>query len=74
MLQPLQMTAAANDNCCAAAATPSRTVGLKVGNPAPTYTLPDLCGKLVSLSGSRGSQTLVLFSGTSAVAFASVCW
>jgi peroxiredoxin/uncharacterized membrane protein YphA (DoxX/SURF4 family) len=33
----------------------------KIGEPAPDFSLPDLAGKTVRLSGFRGSPTLVLF-------------
>ena len=59
MLRALQMTATPNGNGHAAA--PSQSASLKVEDPAPTFTLPDLSGKPVSLSDFHGSQTLVLF-------------
>jgi thiol-disulfide isomerase/thioredoxin len=37
------------------------TAGSKEGTRAPDFSLPDLSGKLVSLSTFRGSKTLVLF-------------
>lgn len=35
--------------------------GLKIGEPAPDFSLPNLVGKNVRLSDFRGSSTLVLF-------------
>jgi peroxiredoxin/uncharacterized membrane protein YphA (DoxX/SURF4 family) len=35
--------------------------GLKIGEPAPDFSLPDLAGKTVKLSDFRGNPTLVLF-------------
>jgi peroxiredoxin len=45
----------------AAAAAPRPPAGLKIGEPAPDFSLPDLAGKAVKLSDFRGSKTLVLF-------------
>ena len=35
--------------------------GLKIGEPAPDFSLPDLAGKKVKLSDFRGNLTLLLF-------------
>jgi peroxiredoxin len=35
--------------------------GLKIGEPAPDFSLPDLAGQTLRLSDFRGSRTLVLF-------------
>jgi peroxiredoxin len=40
---------------------PRPPTGLKIGDPAPEFSLSDLSGKLVHLSDFQGSQTLVLF-------------
>jgi peroxiredoxin/uncharacterized membrane protein YphA (DoxX/SURF4 family) len=40
---------------------PRPSPGLKIGEPAPDFSLPDLAGKTVKLSDFRGSPTLVLF-------------
>jgi len=40
---------------------PPRPPGLKVGERAPDFSLPNLAGKTVKLSDFRGSPTLVLF-------------
>jgi peroxiredoxin len=45
----------------AAAAAPRPPAGLKIGEPAPDFGLPDLAGKTVKLSDFRGKPTLVLF-------------
>ena len=45
----------------AAAAAPRPPAGLKIGEPAPDFGLPDLKGKTVKLSDFRGNPTLVLF-------------
>lgn len=37
------------------------SIGAKVGEPAPTLTLPDLAGRTVNLADFRGKRTLVLF-------------
>lgn len=50
---------AANGNGHGAA--PQPPTGPKVGETAPEFSLPDLAGKLVSLSDFRGDKTLVLF-------------
>jgi peroxiredoxin len=44
-----------------AAAAPRSPAGLKMGEAAPDFALPDLAGKNVKLSDFRGSPTLVLF-------------
>jgi peroxiredoxin len=44
-----------------AAAAPRPPAGLKIGELAPDFSLPDLAGKTVKLSDFRGSKTLVLF-------------
>jgi peroxiredoxin len=44
-----------------AAAAPRPPAGLKIGEPAPDFSLPDLAGKTVKLSDFRGKRTLVLF-------------
>jgi peroxiredoxin/uncharacterized membrane protein YphA (DoxX/SURF4 family) len=44
-----------------AAVAPRPPAGLKIGEPAPDFSLPDLAGKTVKLSDFRGSPTLVLF-------------
>ncbi len=43
------------------AAAPTIPVGKKVGEPAPTFELPDLSGKMLGLADFRGSETLILF-------------
>src|SRR5882724_4884411 len=43
------------------AAAPRPPAGLKIGEPAPDFSLPDLAGKTVKLSDFRGKPTLVLF-------------
>ena len=43
------------------AAAPRQPAGPKVGEPAPSFSLPDLSGQTVSLSDFRGDETLVLF-------------
>jgi peroxiredoxin len=55
---PLPMVAA-NGNGHGAAPRPPAV--LKAGEAAPEFSLPDLAGKLVSLSDLRGSSTLLLF-------------
>ena len=40
---------------------PRPPAGLKIGEPAPDFSLPDLAGKTVKLSDFRGKPTLVLF-------------
>jgi peroxiredoxin len=45
----------------AAAAAPRPPAGLKIGEPAPDFSLPDLDSKTVKLSDYRGKPTLVLF-------------
>jgi peroxiredoxin/uncharacterized membrane protein YphA (DoxX/SURF4 family) len=40
---------------------PRPPAGLKIGEPAPDFSLPDLAGKTVKFSDFRGSRTLVLF-------------
>ena len=52
-------TVASNGQAAAAAARPP--AGLKIGEPAPDFSLPDLAGKTVKLSDFLGSKTLVLF-------------
>jgi peroxiredoxin len=44
-----------------ASVVPRPPTGLKIGDPAPGFSLSDLSGKLVRLSDFQGSQTLVLF-------------
>jgi peroxiredoxin len=39
----------------------SRSPALKLGESAPTFSLPDLTGRMVNLGDFRGHQTLVLF-------------
>ena len=43
------------------APAPRPPAGLKIGEPAPDFSLPDLTGKTVKLSDFRGKPTLVLF-------------
>jgi peroxiredoxin len=43
------------------APAPRPPAGLKIGEPAPDFSLPDLAGKTVKLSDFRGKPTLVLF-------------
>ncbi len=43
------------------APAPLPAAGLKIGEPAPDFSLPDLAGKTVKLSDFRGKPTLVLF-------------
>jgi peroxiredoxin/uncharacterized membrane protein YphA (DoxX/SURF4 family) len=45
----------------AAAVAPRAPAGLKIGESAPDFGLPDLTGKNVKLSDFRGNPTLVLF-------------
>jgi len=59
-LGPLPM-AAAQGTGTGAAAAPRPEAFPGIGEPAPDFSLPDLSGKLVSLSDFRGSTTLVLF-------------
>ena len=40
---------------------PRPPAGLKIGEAAPDFSLPDLAGKNIKLSDFRGSRTLVLF-------------
>jgi peroxiredoxin len=40
---------------------PRPPASLKIGEPAPDFSLPDLAGKTVKLSDFRGSKTLLLF-------------
>jgi peroxiredoxin/uncharacterized membrane protein YphA (DoxX/SURF4 family) len=55
----LPMAAVPNESSASVAPTqPSR---LRVGEPAPAFTLPDLQGKMVTLSDFRKQKTLVLF-------------
>ncbi len=35
--------------------------GLEIGEPAPSFTLPDLTGRMVEMTDFHGSRTLVLF-------------
>jgi len=42
-------------------AAPRPPASLKIGEPAPDFSLPDLAGKTVKLSNFRGTPTLVLF-------------
>ena len=51
------LSAPANGN----GAVPSPPATLKVGDPAPAFTLPNLNSKRVNLSDFRGSKTLMLF-------------
>ena len=43
------------------AAAPRPPAGLKIGEPAPDFSLPNLAGKQVRLSDFRGRRTLVIF-------------
>ena len=43
------------------APAPRPPAGLKIGEPAPDFSLPDLAGKTVKLSDFRGKSTLLLF-------------
>jgi peroxiredoxin len=43
------------------ASGPTVPIGKKVGEPAPSFELPDLDGRTIDLSGFRGSETLILF-------------
>jgi peroxiredoxin/uncharacterized membrane protein YphA (DoxX/SURF4 family) len=45
----------------AAPAAPRPPAGLRIGEAAPDFSLPDLAGKTVKLSDFRGKRTLVLF-------------
>lgn len=36
--------------------------GLKAGTPAPEFSLPDLCGRVISLHDYRGGRVLLVFS------------
>jgi peroxiredoxin len=42
-------------------AAPRPPASLKIGEPAPDFSLPNLAGKAVKLSDFRGSPTLILF-------------
>jgi len=42
-------------------AAPAVPAGPKVGEPAPSFALPNLAGKPVNLSDFRGNRTLLLF-------------
>jgi thiol-disulfide isomerase/thioredoxin len=44
-----------------AAETPAPAAALKTGDPAPGFTLPDLDGRAVSLSGLLGRPALIVF-------------
>jgi peroxiredoxin/uncharacterized membrane protein YphA (DoxX/SURF4 family) len=61
VLRTVPMAAASQRNGHGATAVPRPPTGLKIGEAAPDFSLPDLSGNLVQLSDFRGSQTLVLF-------------
>ena len=52
---------AAVPNGSSAAVAPGQPSRSRVGEPAPAFTLPELHGKMVSLSDFRKQKTLVLF-------------
>jgi peroxiredoxin len=58
---PLARTAQGIGNGNGATAAPRQPAGLKRGERAPQFTLPDLSGKRLSLADLRGNETLVLF-------------
>ena len=39
-------------------------LGLEIGTPAPTFTLPDTAGQMVSLDDFTGQKVLLAFSST----------
>lgn len=59
-LRTLSMATASNGNGHAGSASSSQTARLRVGEPAPDFTLPDLTGRPVKLDDFRGSKTLLL--------------
>src|SRR6266446_9678453 len=62
VLRTVSMAASASQrNGQGASVVPRPPTGLKIGDPAPEFSLLDLSGNLVRLSDFRGSQTLVLF-------------
>lgn len=61
VLRALPMAALPNGNGHAEAAPSPQSVRLKIGEPAPEFTLPDLTGRPVKLDDFRGSKTLLLF-------------
>ncbi len=62
VLRTVPLTAAASQrNGHGATAALRPPTGLKIGDAAPDFSLPDLSGNLVHLSDFRGQETLVLF-------------
>jgi peroxiredoxin len=56
------ISATLNGTLPMAPAQPARPPpGLKIGEPAPDFSLPDLAGQTLRLSDFRGNRTLVLF-------------
>lgn len=53
--------AAAQGNGHGAAATTRPPAVPRIGEPAPEFSLPDLSGQMIHLSGFRGSTSVVLF-------------
>lgn len=61
MQMELKIDSPARDSQHAFASLPGPSAGLAIGEAAPDFSLPDLCGTPVRLSDFRGHQTLVLF-------------
>ena len=61
VLRSLPMAARANGNGQAATEKPGELTGLRVGKPAPGFSLQDLTGKTRDVADFRGNKTLVLF-------------
>jgi peroxiredoxin/uncharacterized membrane protein YphA (DoxX/SURF4 family) len=61
VLSALPMATPPSGNGRAGIAPSPQPARLKIGEPAPEFTLPDLTGKPVKLGDFRGSKTLLLF-------------
>jgi len=61
LVRDLPMATRAHRNGNGAQAQPRPLTDLKIGELAPTFSLPDLDGNLVHLSDFRGSSTILLF-------------
>ena len=61
MRRTMPMAAASHNNGSAIAPVPEPLAGPRIGDAAPSFSLPDLSGNLVHLSDFRGHQTLMLF-------------